>query len=279
MAKLKIPLLSLGAAGRVGKHLTIRRHKRDHILETRPIPTDAKSSAQLIWRHMYQKAIALWHALSDEEKQEWESLARPKHMTGYAFFMSQALRPNPGLYLPLQGGTMAGDVDMAKHRILRLPLPTDDQEPATKDYVDSLPTNTQGRVEIMPWAYSSIGAGTWAWETDAGGALNGYGTNTSKADLDNISYDIFLDKGTYTLVIFTLKSGDEAILDVDIDGTEVASEDLFTTPASRNYLMTQADISIAAAGRKTLKIRADGKNAGSSAYAIRLHTIALVRTG
>jgi len=85
---------------------------------------------------MYQKAIALWHALSAAEKQEWESLARPKHMSGYAFFLSQALKPNPGLYLPLQGGTMAGNIDMAKNRLLELPLPTDNQEAASKSYVD-----------------------------------------------------------------------------------------------------------------------------------------------
>ncbi|GAJ19563.1 unnamed protein product, partial [marine sediment metagenome] len=35
----------------------------------------------------------LWHALSPEEKAEWESAARPRHMTGYAWFLSQALRP------------------------------------------------------------------------------------------------------------------------------------------------------------------------------------------
>lgn len=93
---------------------------------------------------MYQKAVALWHALSVDEKAEWEALARPRHMTGFAWFMSQALKPNPGLYLPLQGGTMAGDIDMSKHRILRLPLPSDTQEPASKAYHDdvaNLPTH------------------------------------------------------------------------------------------------------------------------------------------
>ena len=61
---------------------------------------------------MYQKAVALWHGLSAAEKGEWESQARPKHMTGFAWFMSQALKPNPGLYLPLQGGTMQGIIEM-----------------------------------------------------------------------------------------------------------------------------------------------------------------------
>lgn len=134
MAKLKNPLLSLGAVGRLAKDLTFRRSRHQNIAESTPIPEDARSLAQLSWRHMYQKAVALWHALSADEKQEWESLARHKHMTGFAWFISQALKPNPGLYLPLQGGTMAGDIDMAKNKILRLPLPTDSQEPLTLAY-------------------------------------------------------------------------------------------------------------------------------------------------
>ncbi|GAI54372.1 unnamed protein product, partial [marine sediment metagenome] len=106
------------------------------IAEKMPIPEDAKSELQLQWRHMYQKAVALWHALSPEEKQEWESNARSRHMTGFAWFMSQCLKPNPGIYLPLQGGQMQGNIDMAKHKILKLPTPEADQEAATKSYVD-----------------------------------------------------------------------------------------------------------------------------------------------
>lgn len=85
---------------------------------------------------MYQKAVALWHSLSPAEKQDWESQARSRHMTGFAFFISQALKPNPGLYLPLQGGTMQGDVDMAGNKITGLPLPTLDSDAASKKYHD-----------------------------------------------------------------------------------------------------------------------------------------------
>jgi len=147
LTKLIDPLLSFDARGRIGKLITLTRRQKVNIAERMPIPEDPKSLAQLSWRHMYQKAVALWHALTTSEKQEWESLARRHHMTGYAYFLSQALKPNPGLYLPLQGGTMAGDINMAKNRILKLPLPTDDQEAASKVYVDtSIPPGgyTQG---------------------------------------------------------------------------------------------------------------------------------------
>lgn len=137
MAKLKNPLLSLGAIGRVTKAITFVRRRKTNIVETYPLPDDPKTLAQLSWRHMYQKAVALWHALSSAEQQDWQSQASRRHMTGFAWFMSQALKPNPGLYLPLQGGTMSGDIDMAKNKLLKLPLPTDSQEAASKTYVDT----------------------------------------------------------------------------------------------------------------------------------------------
>lgn len=130
MAKLKNPLLSFDARGRIGKLITLTRRQKAVIAEKTPVIPDAKTLAQLSWRHMFQKVVALWHALSASEKQEWESSARPHHMTGYAYFLSQALKPNPGLYLPLQGGTMAGDINMDSNRILNLPSPVDPLEPA-----------------------------------------------------------------------------------------------------------------------------------------------------
>lgn len=129
MPKLRGPLLSLGAKGGLSKLFALVRRRGQHIIERKPIPTDAKSPAQLFNRHMFNKCIDLWHLLSEAEKAEWERLATPRHMTGYAWYISQCLRPNPGIYLPLQGGTMSGDIDMDKHRLLKLPAPSDAQEP------------------------------------------------------------------------------------------------------------------------------------------------------
>lgn len=137
MVKLKTPLLSLGARGRLTRAITFLRRRKQAMAEKTPVIKDAKSLAQLSWRHMYQKAVALWHALSAAEKEEWESLARPRHMTGFAWFMSQCLRPNPGIYLPLQGGTMQGAIDMDGYHIHGLPAPIHLQDPLRRqDYVD-----------------------------------------------------------------------------------------------------------------------------------------------
>lgn len=88
---------------------------------------------------MFSKCVDLWHLLSAAEKQAWESAARPLHMTGYAWFISQCLRPNPGIYLPLAGGTMAGAIDMNGHLVTDLPAPVDPGDAARKAYVDAIP--------------------------------------------------------------------------------------------------------------------------------------------
>ncbi|MBA7662910.1 hypothetical protein ES703_70943 [subsurface metagenome] len=123
MSKLKSPFMSLQAAGEINKSLAARRRKGDTILEKKPIPFNPKSPDQIFWRHMFLKVVALWHALTGEEKQQWQSLARRHRMTGYNYFISQALRPNPGIYLPLQGGTMQGAIQMDGYHIHGLPLP------------------------------------------------------------------------------------------------------------------------------------------------------------
>lgn len=140
MPKQKTPLFSFQAHGTIGKFLTFVRRRGQNISEAKPEVPDAKTLAQLSWRHMFLKVVALWHALTPQEQAEWESLARQRHLTGYQWFVSQALRPNPGIYLPLQGGTMQGNIDMAGHKVEDLPDPAADQEPVTRKYLeDNLP--------------------------------------------------------------------------------------------------------------------------------------------
>ena len=147
MAILKTPLLSLDARNTISRAITFVKRRGQHIAEKKPEILDVKSPAQLEWRHMYQKCAALWHTLSSDAQQEWESLARAKHMTGFAYWQSQCLRPNPGIYLPLQGGTMQGDIGMAGFKVKDLPEPIADQEAATKAYVDLA-------VASLHWDYS-----------------------------------------------------------------------------------------------------------------------------
>ncbi len=117
MTKLKAPLLSFLATGNLAKILAFRRRGSTTVAERYPFPMDRKSTEQLTWRTVFQMAVDWWHQLSPEEHLDWESLARPRHMTGYALFLSTALKPNPGIYLPLIGGSMKGDIDMGGNYI------------------------------------------------------------------------------------------------------------------------------------------------------------------
>jgi len=128
MAKLKLPLLSFNARGSIAKAISFVKRHGQNIVEKKPQVPDAKTPAQLSWRHMYQKCAALWHTLSDAEQAEWNALASTRHMTGFAYWQSQCLRPNPGIYLPLQGGTMTGAIQMNGQHIHGLPLPVHVQD-------------------------------------------------------------------------------------------------------------------------------------------------------
>lgn len=211
MAKLKNPFTSLSAVGKIANAFTIRRHKGEHVAEAIPSPTDIKSPAQLAWRHMYQKAIALWHALSITEQQEWESLARPKHMTGYNYFISLALKPNPGLYLPLQGGTMQGAIDMAKYRLLKLPTPSDAQEAdnlgsrntaiATHAGLPTVHQNAPALIAVhaaLPNVHHTPPAGTFIGLTDTPASYAGEALKVARVNAAQNAIEFATIAGGYT---------------------------------------------------------------------------------
>jgi hypothetical protein len=132
MAKTPNPLFSFGAVGSLAHRLTFRRSRQDVIAESLPTHQDAKTGPQLAHRVMFQMCKDLWHTLAEGEKLTWEAAAREHHMTGYAYYLSLCLKPNPGIYLPLAGGTMTGNIDMATKRILALPSPVANEEPSRK---------------------------------------------------------------------------------------------------------------------------------------------------
>jgi hypothetical protein len=148
MAKLKNPFLSFDSFGKIARTLTLRRTKGDTVLEEMPIPFNPNSPPQIVWRTLYQQAAHLWTLLSGEEQAQWKALASHYHTTAVALFISKALSPNPGIYLPLLGGTMQGEIDMDSHAITDLPTPTLDAHPATKKYVDDSIPGTQKSARV-----------------------------------------------------------------------------------------------------------------------------------
>lgn len=100
MPKLRGPLLSLNARGRLGELFSLARRMGQNIIEKRPIPVDAKSPAQLFYRQRFSDCVAKWHLLSEAEQKEWNRQAR--HMTGYPAFMSYCLALPPALPVELE---------------------------------------------------------------------------------------------------------------------------------------------------------------------------------
>lgn len=91
MTRLKAPLLSLGAHGTLGDVLTLRRHNKTTIAETKPIPTDLRSPAQLYQRRLYRDALLYWSTLTEAEKQAYKAAARASNNTLLGQFLSAYL--------------------------------------------------------------------------------------------------------------------------------------------------------------------------------------------
>lgn len=162
MTKLKSPLFSFEGHGKLGDIVLRHRDSLD-IAEKKPEVKDAQSAGQLSWRTMFEKCALMWHALSAVEKAAWEAAARPLHMTGYAFWQSQCLRPNPGIYLPLAGGTMTGEIAMSTKKITGMGDPAAAQDADTKTARDIAITTalyTQG-CRVRNTAAQSISDSTW----------------------------------------------------------------------------------------------------------------------
>ncbi len=163
MAKLKNPLLSLKASGSLARAITFVRRRGVDLVEKKPEVKDARTPPQIAHRNMFGLCVDLWHTLSAAEKAVWESAGTARHMTGYAWYISQCLRPNPGIYLPLAGGTMSGLIDMAGQKIQDLPAPVAAGDAARKAYVDLYhPTK-----EFFSPIVSFLDGGVW---TPIGGA-------------------------------------------------------------------------------------------------------------
>jgi len=130
---------------------------------------------------------------------------------------------------------------------------------------------------IFGFSYDSIGQGTWVAWTDSNQAYRGI-YNSSNADGDNISYKIYLAKGTYKLICLASKNADRAIMQILLDGSEIASWDLYNDSMVNNALLSQDNIAVNSDGIKTITIKANGHNASSSGYYVAFSYLALFRT-
>jgi len=97
MAKLKQPLLSLGAAGTLGGVLTFTKPDSKGRVRRKPIPTYTNTLVQQYQRWDYQDAVHFWYSLTPAQKTAFRPTASRFHMTTFAAVVRYYLRNLPDL--------------------------------------------------------------------------------------------------------------------------------------------------------------------------------------
>lgn len=126
---------------------------------------------------------------------------------------------------------------------------------------------TGGGVLLVPAItaiYTSSAQGTWIRVLDSGGQFFGYIYNSTATDGDKFTQQVYLPRGTYSLLVGGFKLSTGGIVDIDIDGSEVASFDRYNA-GTVGVINTQPSISVSE-GFHDIRFRLDGKHASSSGY-------------
>lgn len=106
---------------------------------------------------------------------------------------------------------------------------------------------------------------------------NGYKQSASTINSE-ISFDVALDAGTWTVELLHVKASDSGIYHVQIDGVDQGTVDGYNAATSVNQLGSVTGVIIDAQKRVTLTLKIASKNASSSNYVARLQHVQLRRT-
>ena len=144
--------------------------------------------------------------------------------------------------------------------------------------IPSPASGTNRVVEVPAFATPKSTTGTWT-VASGNGYPGAFSINGSPAIGHAIAFwDKFVQAGTYTVDIIGSRFTDGGIADLTIDGVaQSLSFDFYNASLSHGRL-SATDVVIGSSGAKSVGIVVTGKNASSSSYTIRLHTIILNRT-
>ena len=132
-------------------------------------------------------------------------------------------------------------------------------------------------INIEPVHVTSVIAGTWLTEVNAAQYKNGWWTNTGNQN-DEITYETALEAGTYSIFLVTITNSDQAILTITLGGVAAGTIDCYSAITAFSVTKSLTGIVLSTSGTQTLNIKAATKHASSSAYRVRLSTIAIIRT-
>ena len=88
MAKVKGPLLSVSATGKLADTLVYQRTPGGFKVNTYSVPHNPKSQAQRAHRQCYSAAVGVWKGLTSQSKRLFTIYNPFKHMSGYSYFVS-----------------------------------------------------------------------------------------------------------------------------------------------------------------------------------------------
>lgn len=128
-----------------------------------------------------------------------------------------------------------------------------------------------------PWSGTKTNTG-WATRTQASTHLGGGLLDTDNTNQNNLfTADHWLDDGTYKFALVLTKDSNHGIHNITgINGTQTI--DAYDAATQTNQYAEVTGITVTA-GLKTVQDSMATKNASSSAYAGRINTYAIVRTG
>lgn len=132
-------------------------------------------------------------------------------------------------------------------------------------------------VFITPWTASKANT-NWATRTQNSALLSGGWLQSSGAQNDEVSWDIWLDAGTYKFAMVHSDDSNRGIYSVQLDGVEKGTIDAYAAGNTHNVYDEITGIAVTA-GLKVFKLKMATKNASSSAYFGVPISCAWIRTG
>lgn len=138
--------------------------------------------------------------------------------------------------------------------------------------------------EHMPWRIDINpllgGDANTNWDTISTSAsqYGGFALASSAAQNDEISFNVILAAGTWTVRLMHVKGTNRGIYSVQIDDSEEGTIDGYNGSAVNNARDSVAGITVASGGKHELSLKMLTKNASSSAYLGIISLVSLIRT-
>jgi hypothetical protein len=125
------------------------------------------------------------------------------------------------------------------------------------------PDYGEGTITILPWAYSTITAGTWTVAISSAYVPNFTFYNSSNAINDQINYKVTLAAGAYEVIVVGFQTTSVASVNVLLDNVSVGFFDMYGA-SSANGKWT-IGLSVLTTGIHTLSLVARTGLGGSNA--------------